>query len=112
MIHVRVTSANSTRESFLSISYPYYLFLKIKCTVPLSSQYNPDANLSRGIGDEAKREEADKDGDGGEFDEFQDRTFPGMGDVTPREYALLKDTYSGDPFPMCASFEVRGIDDN
>lgn len=86
------------------------MFLKIRCTVPLSSLCNPDIILSSGIGDETKREEGD--GNGGEFDEFEDRTFPGMGDVTPSDYALLRDTYSGDPFPMCATFEVRVIDDN
>lgn len=60
-------------------------------------------------GDDAKGEGEDEEDveNGKEFDEFFERTFPGMGDITPSEYSLLRNTYSGDPFPMCSSFEVR-----
>ena len=66
------------------------------------NRYHRSDDEAKGEGEE--EEEAEN---GKEFDEFYERTFPGMGDITPSEYTLLRNTYSGDPFPMCSSFDVR-----
>lgn len=70
----------------------------------ISSRYYRPGDGAKDEEENVEEVEGDK-----EFDEFYGRTFPGMGDITPSEYSLLRNTYSGDPFPMCASFEVRLI---